>query len=278
MASSDGGNRKGFVSPGRQQLNTPSPGKTIVSGTGTIIPAADQHQQSPSFNTESLARWVGTVKPVPQGLESRIPRILGGRTNSVASVGRISEAASRWDNHGRLDSCAASAWGDVHISDVESSTHDNDEDDDTFSTGTKPQLQERYRGSGGTPASRNEWNGLDNTFGSEGRVDDLGRSVDLCTTASSTFFKDLEGPSHRSGDSVMIGVRNRHDDEDDYDGDFERSPGMMTETASEWTTPRSQHRHNSRRPPNMTIGGHGEALSHWGGSPAPSPAGDAFIV
>lgn len=274
MASSGGSVSKPFLSVGLQHLNTPSPGDTIISGT----PGAGCDQRSPGINTESLARWVSAVKPgsVPQGLQSQTPRIHGERINSMASVGMVSEAGPGWNNHGRLDSCAASAWGSVHISDVESSAHDNDEDDDLFVEAKQHRLYERSR-SGGTSASLDEWNVPGNMYGSghSSSIGNLGRTGDLGTTASSTFFNDLEGPSHRANDSIMIALGNRQygGDDDDDSSDYGRSPGIMTETGSVWPTPRSQAHHDSRWPPDMTTGRDGEAMARWDGSSAPSPTG-----
>lgn len=203
-----------------------------------------------SINTESLAQWVSAVKPrsVPRdpqqaaGLPPRNPRT-SGRMSSVASVGVISEAGSRWDNRGRFDSCAASAWGEVHISDVESSAQ-GDEGDDESSLGEGPSLHGRSRSSGDL---RSEWNGLGRTLDDFGRsIDDLGSSGEIGTTASSTFFNDLQVPDHG----------NDYDD----DGPDERSAGGMTAAGSAWGSPQSRVADE-------------EARSRWGGSPAPSPAG-----
>ncbi|CAM9347729.1 unnamed protein product, partial [Scytosiphon promiscuus] len=190
-----GGTKKNFPSADWHHLNTPLSGNTIISGA----PGAGQGQQSPSINTESLARWVSAVKP-STALQAREPQkelVQGGRKYSVASDGMISEAGSGWDHHGRLDSCAASAWGGVHISDVESSAHGNDEDDDVDFTGGNPQLHERS-GSVETSASRDEWNVPGKKFESLRSIGNLDLSGDLGTTASSTFFNELEGPSHRA--------------------------------------------------------------------------------
>lgn len=207
-----------------------------------------------STNIQSLAQWVSSVKPgaIPhalqqaEGLRPRNPGTHRGRMSSVASVGMISEAGSRWGNHGRLDSCAASAWGGVHISDVESSVH-GDEGDGESSLGEGPWHQERSRSSG--DLSRSEWNGLGQTIDDFGRsIGDMERSAGVRITASSTFFNDLQVP----------------DQGDDYDNDEpdERSPGGMTAAGSAWGTPQSR-----------AAGGGGGTESPWDDSPAPSPAG-----
>lgn len=211
-----------------------------------------------SINTESLAQWVSSVKPggVPQapqqtkGLPPRNCRNQRDRTSSVASVGMISEAGSRWDNHGRFDSCTASAWGGLHISDVESCGH-GDHGDDESSLGAGPRLHGRSRSSG--DLSRSEWNGLGQTSDDFGRsIGTLGRSVGVGTTASSTFFNDLQVPDQD------------HEYDDDNDSPNERSPGRMAAVGSDWATPHSR-----------TAGGGGGGGSWQDGAPALSPKGVA---
>lgn len=237
--------------PGTPDSLTPLPSRGI-SKLGSF------NQPVPDFsnNTESLAQWVSTVKPgsVPQapqqttGLAPRNSYTQRRRMSSVGSVGMISEAGSRWDNHGRLDSVEASAWAGVHISDVESSAQ-GDEGDDESSLGGGSRLHGHSRSSG--DLSRSDWNGMSDTLHT---LEDFGRSVrDVGgTAASSTFFADLQVPDHG----------------DDYDDDNpdERSPGGMTAAGSAWETPASR-----------LAGGYEEASSRWDGSPAPRPAGAKWL-
>lgn len=188
----NGNNNATTVTPNR---TTRSPGKgTLACGIDTL--SANREQQGPGVSTQSLAQWVRAVKPQQlAAVPPRNPRIHGRRMNSLGSLGNISEAGSRWENHGRLDSCAASAWGEVetsardevvHISDVESSAQCDDEDGSIGSsvgTALRSHGRGRSRSSGGL--SRNEWNGLEHTLEFE-------RSHALGMTASSTFFNHLE--------------------------------------------------------------------------------------
>ncbi|CBJ25633.1 conserved unknown protein [Ectocarpus siliculosus] len=237
---------RGRTAGGRTpNFNTPSPGLNIVAGDAGF----ESDQQSPTMNTVSLARWVSAVKPgsvqppqVDQQTESppRPPRARHGRTNSVASIGMISEAGSRWDNHGRLDSCAASAWGEVHVSDVESSVNeDGGNGDDESSAGTGPRFHGRDHSGRSWNLEQNEWDGLGNTLSLE-------NSVDLGTTASSTFFDDLGEPSHRANVHSRSRRGNSYEDNEESKSP-ERSPGSIAETRAAGRTSSSSRYDHSRR-------------------------------
>lgn len=294
---------------GKPSPNTPPANNLLSNGA-----PSDRGQQSPTIQTESLAKWVSAVKPdsvlptaPPQEEEPPPPNIptRTGRFHSVGSVGMISEAASRWDvgsrmdDHGRQDSCAASCWQQrtrsCHVSDGESSVNDEDNGDNVSFAGTGPRRHGRSRSSGNL--SHNVWNGLGQTM-DLGRTDrdfertgqdfgladtDLESSVELGTTASTTFFNDLAAPLYRPNDAFRV----THDEEDKEgegdEGDREehvrnhaRSRGRMTEAASVLPTPHSQLS-RSRQRMNDTMGGHGEAMSRWDGSPPSSPAGAVTI-
>ncbi|CAM9463855.1 unnamed protein product [Ectocarpus sp. 12 AP-2014] len=237
---------RGRTSGGRTpNFNTPSPGLNIVAGDAGF----QSDQQSPTMNTASLARWVSAVKPgsvqppqVDQQTEPppRPPRAHHGRANSVASIGMISEAGSRWDNHGRLDSCAASAWGEVYVSDVESSVNeDGGNGDDESSTGTGPRLHGRDYSVRRWNLEQNEWDGLGNTLSLE-------NSVELGTTASSTFFDDLGEPSHRA-DVHSRSLRGNSYEDNEESKSPERSPGSIAEARAAGRTSSSSRYDHSRR-------------------------------
>ncbi|CAM9496088.1 unnamed protein product, partial [Ectocarpus fasciculatus] len=240
---------RGRTAGGRTpNFNTPSPGLNIVAGdAGTQSDQSDQ--QSPSINTESLARWVSAVKPgsvqspqADQQTESppRPPRAHRGRTNSVASIGMISDAGSRWENHGRLDSCAASAWGEVHVSDVESSVNeDGGNGDDQSSAGTGPRVHGRDNSGRSWNLEQNEWDGLGNTMGLES-------SVEIGTTASSTFFDDVVDPSHRANVHPRSLRGDLYEDSEERKSP-ERSPGPIAEAGVAGRTSSSSRYDHSRR-------------------------------
>ncbi len=236
--------------------STPSPGnRALACGINEVS------AQSPVASMQSLAQWVRAVKNASgsqihqqqAGLPPKKNHPDGDRRlNSLGSVGMISEAGSRWENHGRLDSCAASAWdGVVHISDVESSTQCDDEVDSIGScVGTDRKLCGRGRSRSSGTLSRNEWDGLE-------RTSDLGRSYALDTTPSTTFFYHLEAPQWEN-------------EEDDN----ERSPGAMTAAMSSGLPTFDSRRCRPRQVSEVRAADeHGEAMSRWRGSPGQSPAG-----
>ncbi|CAB1097917.1 unnamed protein product [Ectocarpus sp. CCAP 1310/34] len=237
---------RGRTAGGRTpNFNTPSPGLNIVAGNAGF----QSDQRSPTMNTASLARWVSAVKPgsvqrpqVDQQTKSppRPPRANHGRTNSLASIGMISEAGSRWDHHGRLDSCAASAWGEVHVSDVESSVNEGGGNgDDESSVGTGPRLHGRDHSGGSWNLQQNEWDGLGNTLS-------LQNSVDLGTTASFTFFDDLGDPSHRANVHSRSLRGNSYEDDEESKSP-ERSPGSIAVVRAAGRTSSSSRFDDSRR-------------------------------
>lgn len=261
--------------PGTPLFNTPPAGRNILANGA---PSDDRGQESPTTHTESLAKWVSAIKPdsVPQfsPQQARLPLPLDSRTrageaNSEGSAGVIYEAASRLDNHNRHDSSAASCWqGGAYVSEAESS--ENSEGGDSRAS---------FAGTGRIgKLSHSEWNGQDPTI-DFGRTDgDFGRTIDDLgsTSASSTFFNDLAAPLQRSSDAFGVMHEDDDDDGDHRDHDNDRniaiSPGRMTEAASAMSASPSRFR-LPRRGMDDTIGGHGEAMSRWDGSPPSHPAG-----
>lgn len=299
------------MAAGKDFLRTPPALNTPPVGGNNLFSGApsDRGQKGPSIQTESLAKWVSAVKPdsvqeVPP-LEAEPPphnvRTRTDRFCSVGSAGMISEAASRWDvesrldNHGRHDSSAASCWEQrsCHVSDEESFVNDEDDKNNIYSAGAGHRRRERSRSGGNL--SHNVWNGLgqtmalgqtDSGFGRTGHdfglaYTDLGSNTELRDTASTTFFNDFAAPLYRPNDDFRVTHDDEEDNEDEsYDDDREehvnrnhaRSPGTMTEAASVLPTPHSQS-FRSRQSSCDTMGGHGEAMSRWDGSPPSSPAG-----
>lgn len=214
---------------------TPSPKTSTVNFPGSTPLAAStaawinrnrEHSESATpgggrkLTSESaLGRWVATMRP-----GSSLPR----SPADPSSFGGDSDAGSRW--HGRDDSCAASCWEGINISDDGSSSVQDDGSpavrdwtrsvgDWTRSTGS---IDSRLN------VAHSEWGGLGATHDSQVSASGFGN-----TMASSCLY-NRDSPSPRARDPLTP-----FGDEDGLEAP--PSPGGMTGVGSTWNDSRSQY-------------------------------------
>lgn len=248
-------------SPKTSSLNVPESAR-LAAGTAAWTNRNRENSETVSPDGGSnlagegaLGRWITAMRPGSSPPASPAnpppPHIVRGESRNN-SFGGDSDSASRW--HGRDDSCAASCWQGINISDNESSNQDDG------SAATRDWT--RSEGSSRHHVSHSEWGGLGATLDSRVSASVLGNTI------ASSFFDNRDSPNHRTRESLaMFG---------DEDGEEATpSPGGMTRAGSVWNSSRSryegpEHRGGSESGEEENAGA---AMSRWDGSSAPSPAG-----
>lgn len=257
---------------------TPSPKAVHIPGSAHLAASTAawtnrnrEHSESASpgdggkLSVEgALGRWVATRHP-----ESSLPGSPAGPpffhtargVSRKNSFGGDSDAGSAW--HGRDDSCAASCWQGINISDDGSSSVQGDGSpaardwtrsvgDWTRSTGS---IDSRLN------IAHSEWGGLSETQDSGVNASRFGNSM-----ASSCFYS-RDSPGHRAQDPLAPF-------EDEGGEEAPPSPGRMTGDGSVRNASRSRYEgsHHGRGSERLEEEDHGDAMTRWNGSRPPSPA------
>ena len=248
-----------------REFNTPppsSPRKNHV-GRSAILSAkpgevATQLRQNPDAGVGALERWVSTKKPdalvsgTPPGSSSPRPQVARGSPAGFRGV--VQRAGPNWQ-HARLDSCAASRWGDP----PENESMLSPRSDISMGSDCGKESRAHWLAQSSRILHGSEWNGLGNTAGS------LRSNHDFNDTAGSSMFYGLSGLGPQESVSQM-GVEEGNEEEEE-EGKVQ-SVGRMEQTESAWQNLNSKY---AGRPP-VDGAEDGDAMSCWDGSPKVAPA------
>lgn len=255
-----------FASATREFTTPPpsSPRKNHV-GRSTVLSVragevATQQRQTPDAGIGALERWVSTKKPgafvygtPPAGSSSPQPQ--SARGTPVGFRGIVQRAGPNWQ-HARLDSCAASRWGDPPANEAMQSPRS----DISMGSDCGKESRAHWLAQSSRMLHGSEWNGLGNTGGS------LRSNHDFNDTAGSSMFYGLSGLGPQESVSQM-GVEEGNEEGEEGDQGKAQPVGRMDQTGSAWQRLNSKY---GGRPP-VDGAEDGDAMSRWDGSPKATP-------
>ncbi|CAM9106632.1 unnamed protein product, partial [Laminaria digitata] len=185
-----------------REFNTPplgTPRKKHAGGPSAVLSAkrdevATPERYPPDVGTGALYRWVSSKRPesflagTPPGSNSPRPRTPPSSNSPRPQLGRGGSvglgggspyrAGPNWQ-HGRLDSCAASGWGDAPVSESACSP----KSDISMGSDCGKEARAHWLAQSSRILQGSEWDGLGNTGGSMRSNNDFNE-----TTGSSIFF------------------------------------------------------------------------------------------